>query len=75
MKRNAGHPLAEIIKSHQAEIGKYKWLESEKVGRDIGWERAAHEWTHQHFSKWKQHVWNRAVQDALLAEERGASFT
>ena len=27
-----------------AEIERYKWIESEKVGRDIGRERAALEW-------------------------------
>jgi hypothetical protein len=67
-------PLAEIIQSQQEEIKQYKWIESEKVGRDIGWECAAHEWSHRHFPEWKRHVWNRAVQDALRAEERGTSF-
>jgi hypothetical protein len=71
----ARHPFAEIIHSQQEEIGKYKWLESEKAGHDIGWECAAHEWSYKHFPEWKRHVWNRAVQDALQAEERGAAFT
>ncbi|MFH0982919.1 MAG: hypothetical protein V2A79_15465 [Planctomycetota bacterium] len=26
------------------EILKHKWIESEKAGRDIGWERAAVDW-------------------------------
>jgi len=26
------------------EINRYKWLESEKVGKDIGFERASREW-------------------------------
>ena len=66
------HPLAEIIQSQAAEIGKYKWLESEKAGRDIGWDCAAYEWSNRHFPEWKRHVWNRAVDDALHAEEAGA---
>jgi hypothetical protein len=67
-------PLAEIIRSQQEEIKRYKWIESEKAGRDIGWECAAHEWSRKHFPEWKRHVWNRAVQDALQAEEGGTSF-
>jgi hypothetical protein len=74
MNTNHKHPFAEIIKSQQEEIGKYKWIESEKVGRDIGWDCAADEWSHKHFPEWKHHIWNRAVQDALQARERGTSF-
>ncbi len=66
--------LAEVIRSQREEIETYKWIESEKAGRDIGWDCAAHEWSHKHFPEWKRHVWNRAVQDALRAEERGPSF-
>jgi hypothetical protein len=67
-------PLAEIIQSQQEEINIYKWIESEKAGCDIGWEYAAHEWSHKHFPEWKRHIWNRAVRDALQAEEKGTSF-
>ena len=65
-------PLAEIVASQHHEIDTYKWIESEKAGRDIGWERAAHEWSHKHFPEWKRHVWNRAVQLALRAEDNHA---
>jgi hypothetical protein len=68
-------PLVEILQSQQEEIKKYKWIESEKAGHDIGWECAAHEWSHKHFPEWKRHVWSRAVQDALQAEERGSSLS
>ena len=37
-------PLAEIIRSQLEEINKYKWIESEKTGKDIGMERATREW-------------------------------
>jgi hypothetical protein len=74
MKTSHKHPFAEIIKSQQEEIGKYKWIESEKMGRDIGWDCAADEWSHKHFPDWKHHVWNRAVQDAVQVQERGLSF-
>ena len=58
-------PLAEILRSQQEEIKKYKWIESEKAGRDIGWERAAREWLQNYFPDWKRYRWNRAVEEAL----------
>ena len=30
------------------EINRYKWLESEKAGSDIGFERASREWINAH---------------------------
>jgi hypothetical protein len=37
---------AELLKDKDIlnEINKYKWLESEKAGSDIGFERASREW-------------------------------
>jgi len=58
-------PLVEVFRSQQEEIKKYKWIESEKAGRDIGWERAAREWLQQHFPGWKQDRWNRFIKEAL----------
>lgn len=34
------------------EILNYKWLESEKVGQDIGLSRAAQEWIQTHYDQW-----------------------
>jgi hypothetical protein len=34
------------------EILEYKWLQSEKVGYDIGMDRAIREWLHQHYTAW-----------------------
>lgn len=34
------------------EINKYKWLESEKAGSDIGFERASREWINFHSKKY-----------------------
>lgn len=34
------------------EIMKHKWLESEKVGRDIGFEDALIDWTKNHHNRW-----------------------
>ncbi len=58
-------PLAEIVRSQREEIKKYKWIESEKAGRDIGWERATREWMQKHFPEWKQYAWKRALAEAL----------
>ena len=35
------------------EILKHKWLESEKVGNDIGFEKALLDWIQKHRSKWR----------------------
>ena len=37
---------SELLKDKEiiAEINRYKWLESEKAGVDIGFERASREW-------------------------------
>lgn len=35
-------------------IGDYKWLESEKHHRDIGWEAALVGWVADHRSGWKK---------------------
>lgn len=36
------------------EILRHKWLESEKVGRDIGLLAAAHDWAAKHYPYWKE---------------------
>ena len=37
------------------EILRHKWLESEKAGYDIGFERALLEWMVRHRAAWRQH--------------------
>jgi hypothetical protein len=34
------------------EILKYKWIESERAGFDIGMDRGIREWLHNHFTAW-----------------------
>jgi hypothetical protein len=63
-KRNQD-PFADIVRSQQEEINKYKWIESERVGQDIGWERAAREWMQKYFPDWKRYRWERAIGEAL----------
>jgi hypothetical protein len=40
--------------AEREEILKYKWLESEKVGYDIGFERALLDWIRKHRDKWRE---------------------
>ncbi len=42
------------FQAEREEILKHKWLESEKAGHDIGFERALVDWILNHRSKWKQ---------------------
>ena len=35
-----------------SEINKYKWLESERLGQDIGFERASKEWINSYAEKY-----------------------
>jgi hypothetical protein len=35
------------------EVLKHKWIESEKVGHDIGFDRALMDWTLKHREKWR----------------------
>lgn len=39
--------------AEREEILKYKWLESERLGYDIGFEKALLEWIRKHREKWR----------------------
>lgn len=39
--------------AEREEILKYKWLESEKLGHDIGFERALLDWIRKHRDDWR----------------------
>lgn len=41
--------------AEREEILRHKWLESEKVGHDIGFERALLDWIVKHRSNWRRH--------------------
>ncbi|MBF0483396.1 MAG: hypothetical protein HQL25_01705 [Candidatus Omnitrophica bacterium] len=45
---------AELLKDPRvkAEIDRYKWVESEKAGRDIGIDKAVNDWFKTHAEKW-----------------------
>ena len=40
--------------AERKEILRHKWLESEKAGRDIGFERALLDWIRKHRDSWRQ---------------------
>ena len=42
------------FQAEREEILKHKWIESEKAGFDIGFERALTEWIVRHRSKWRR---------------------
>jgi hypothetical protein len=40
--------------AEREEILKHKWIESEKVGKDIGFERALMDWIYNHRTAWRE---------------------
>ena len=40
--------------AERAEILKHKWIESEKAGSDIGFEKALLDWIVKHRSSWRE---------------------
>ena len=45
--------LYKELLAERAEILKHKWIESEKAGKDIGFERALLDWIVKHRSNWR----------------------
>ncbi|MDD3179218.1 MAG: hypothetical protein PHQ04_02575 [Opitutaceae bacterium] len=41
--------------AEREEILKHKWLESERLGYDIGFERALLDWIRKHRDRWRAH--------------------
>jgi len=42
------------FQAEKEEILKHKWIESEKVGHDIGFDKALTDWIVKHRSKWRR---------------------
>lgn len=49
----AGSSLYAEFIAEKDEILRHKWIESEKAGRDIGFERALLDWIRNHRAKWR----------------------
>ena len=43
------------FQAEREEILKHKWIESEKAGHDIGFERALTDWIINHRARWRKH--------------------
>jgi hypothetical protein len=50
--------------AEREEILKHKWIESEKAGRDIGFEKALLDWIVKHRSNWRE----RRIKEARTAK-------
>lgn len=53
------------FQAEREEILKHKWIESEKAGYDIGFERALTDWIIKHRAKWRK---ARQQQQAAAAQ-------
>jgi len=49
-----GSTLYREFQAEREEILRHKWIESEKLGYDIGFERALTDWIVRHRSKWRK---------------------
>lgn len=52
---SANSSLYKEYLAEREEILRHKWLESEKAGHDIGFERALLDWIRNHRDKWRAH--------------------
>lgn len=41
-----------MCRAHREEILRHKWIESEKAGHDIGYDKAVLDWVHHHRRGW-----------------------
>lgn len=48
--------LWQKLTAERAEILRHKWLESEKQGQDIGYERALLDWVRHHQRDWSRSI-------------------
>ena len=46
--------LYKELLAERAEILRHKWIESEKAGKDIGFEKALLDWIVKHRSNWRE---------------------
>lgn len=45
--------LFRVLSAESVEVRRLKWLESEKAGRDIGFDRAVTSWVTHHCGAWR----------------------
>jgi len=56
--------------AEREEILRHKWIESEKVGHDIGFEKALLDWIVKHRANWRNLRQNKAVGPNRTPENR-----
>ncbi len=70
---NAGEEASQFLKNsvlykeflaEREEVLKHKWIESEKAGSDIGFEKALLDWIVKHRSSWRE----RRIREARPAK-------
>jgi hypothetical protein len=66
------------FQAEREEILKHKWIESQKAGFDIGFERALTDWIMNHRTKWRKGRLDRAAEaeeilKAVEAASQGSS--
>ena len=74
MASEISEPIAELLASQNEEIAKYRWLESQLKGHDIGWARASNEWFEKHFTDWAREQ-RRLVDDDLSMTDESLGMT
>lgn len=47
--------LYKEFQAERDEILRHKWIESEKLGHDIGFEQALTDWIIKHRARWRKH--------------------
>ena len=63
--RVKSNSLNAVVSDQRNEINKFKWIESERAGHDIGWDRAQQEWMLNHCADWIRHGWEEAIDQAM----------
>lgn len=48
--------LYQYFLSEREEILKHKWIESEKAGKDIGFEKALVDWVRKYRTAWRESI-------------------
>ena len=59
--------LENLERDRLAEIERHKWLESERLGSDIGLPTAENDWMDKHFPGWVQHQRETVLQQLNFA--------
>jgi hypothetical protein len=65
-----GSTLYQNFIAERDEILKHKWLESEKAGHDIGWEKSLVDWVFNHRGEWQKSKHNFKYNTKEIIQDR-----